>query len=824
MPTISYFSSAEHSGWPKTTLRWANTSDLRRILNDHELIQVDPSQWNDPDERTRKTYRDDVKRKAHAFAGCELVSGQRRKINNVIANSVAVLDVDAAGAYEKVDALVRALGVQYLEYTSFSSTIDHIKIRYIFPLRREIPAKDWARLWAGMNSYFQGLIDPKCKDPTRLYFLPIRPSVSPDVEHWIDSHDTGPLLDMYQFKDLTPITHVKEARPFNPMLDDGPLEGDMLREVTHDELLEYAGQLRRKQSDAVSAVGAAMKRGLEGKPIAEQGERNDTMWKVVAFLADRFYDCEPDSVVKHFMDSVTLVQAQGSKLTPELMKARFEEQSATVRNRMRQEAGEAKDQLANRIAMAIPGRKDPYSKAELADFMALGMSDKQWIIQSGTGSSYYFFVDGTYSRGVSDAAMLTHAELMLAPAITAGVNLYDQTSDGKLQLRAKQALMSDYGSVAEKVVVDLTALRSSYNPKLKVLTEATCPLRPLEAAYDEIIDLWLETLCGGKNDIYEKLCDWISVITFLQRPASALYMAAKANTGKSLLPKGLSRLWGTNGATKMKYGVSDFNDGIASNPLLHGDEALPAAMLRDGTGMLREFIQNDSWKLNRKFVSLSDVHGSLRLIITANNEQLLDRAGEGESLTAFDIEAIAQRFLFFTVADETADFLDEVGGRPYINPRWIEGDDIAKHALWLREQRGYDIIKSKERFIVCGGAESLISSLSVNTGLRGNVCHLLVSWLMKPVPTQGGAIKIKNGKLLVSAQATLDLWGHYMSEQRTPSLTRVAQALEGLSNGTAADGDYMFFSVNDIMLKAWAIKMRYVTAEAIDRQLKKLDK
>ena len=833
MPRISYFKSAEKSMYPLFQLNWDSLQKVRDILDDFQVVDIKEDdivkmvlEKNVSEADAWKEVLDEAKKKYPCFAGCSLVDKEPRRIQHVIENSIAVLDVDEKGAHEIIDPLIHALGCGYIVHTSFKSRFDHMKLRYIIPLAKCVSRKDWPTLWAGMNVYFKGKIDQKCKDPTRLYFTPIRPSTTPAHEHFIEMVE-GPLLDMNVFreyaKSLASIpgsgkTKVQGAHGERFIHE----EGEELRDATRDELVDLAHRLKKQRtSDVLKAIGEQMARGLDGKPFGEHGERNDTMFKIVCNIADELPALDPESVASHFREAIDKMRSQGSKVTVELMAKRYDEQSAKIREKKRQEATDDAEVLAQRIAEAIPGRTTPYTRSELDAYKEMGLTDKQWIIQSGMGNGYYFFVDGTYSKPVGGEAMLTHAETMLAPAVSAGVNLYSSTTDGLPMLRPRQTLMSEYGSIAESITVDLTARRSMYNPKTKVFIEAPTPLRDIEPKEDKLIDEWLQCICDGRNESYERLLDWISVVTMLGRPASCLYFGEAApNTGKSLIAAGLARLWGTGGPTKMKSATADFNDAITSQPLIFGDEYLPPSLMKNGTGPLREFIQNDHWNLNRKFMAHTTVKGSLRVLFAANNDGLLDSAGEAENLSAHDIEGIRQRFTYIVMNPWTAMFLKEIGGRPFINPRWIDGDGIAAHALWLRNQRGDAVYARSERFMVCGGTEKLVSNMSINTGLRGNVCHALVSFIMNPMKqSPSKQIRIENGRVLATPQGILDVWAFSLQDQRAPSLTRVAQALEGLSLKSVVVGDYRYFEVSTILLRAWADKMHYCTLDALDRKM-----
>ena len=71
---------------------------------------------------------------------------------------------------------------------------------------------------------------------------------------------------------------------------------------------------------------------------------------------------------------------------------------------------------------------------------------------------------------------------------------------------------------------------------------------------------------------------------------------------------------------------------------------------------------------------------------------------EGEDLGQDDIEAVASKFLRIDVTDKPVNFLKALGGKQGTQD-WVDGDRIAAHALWLKQNR---VVVPGGRFLVGG--------------------------------------------------------------------------------------------------------------------------
>jgi hypothetical protein len=73
---------------------------------------------------------------------------------------------------------VRALGLEAVLHTTWSHTPEHHKARVVFPLSEDCPRDQWLEVWQCAERWaatWGAIIDPACKNPSRLYFLPALP-------------------------------------------------------------------------------------------------------------------------------------------------------------------------------------------------------------------------------------------------------------------------------------------------------------------------------------------------------------------------------------------------------------------------------------------------------------------------------------------------------------------------------------------------------------------------------------------------------------------------------------------------------------------------
>lgn len=106
--------------------------------------------------------------------------GTPRKAENVQAVSALVFDFDGDADPIEVTRQLDEQGLCYLIYTTWSHTRAAPKFRVVIPLAMAVAGEQWQDFYrrAALH-YGQGKADPKCKDASRIFYLP---SCPPEVE------------------------------------------------------------------------------------------------------------------------------------------------------------------------------------------------------------------------------------------------------------------------------------------------------------------------------------------------------------------------------------------------------------------------------------------------------------------------------------------------------------------------------------------------------------------------------------------------------------------------------------------------------------------
>ena len=156
---------------------------------------------------TFRVLRIEDKRSCPAWSPAVFPPGATRSSAAVLALSCIVLDLDDG---DHARALAAWEDVPRIAHTTWSHTDDAPRLRLVVPLAAPVPAKWWPRVWHWAHRRSGLVADPKCKDLSRLYFVPaVR---SHDWPRWARVYDHGgALLDLRPFGTLPPTPEEVEA-------------------------------------------------------------------------------------------------------------------------------------------------------------------------------------------------------------------------------------------------------------------------------------------------------------------------------------------------------------------------------------------------------------------------------------------------------------------------------------------------------------------------------------------------------------------------------------------------------------------------------------
>lgn len=722
----------------------------------------------------------------------EYNAGTIRRKENVARVHFGAIDLDGLDDAQLDQVLSRVEGMEALFYTTWSHPQRPHSARLFFPFSRPVESFEWSTFWPRMRAFFMNVCDAKCSDQSRVFFYPSAPRGTESEAIYLAMH--GRVFDVNAL-----LRSATTEAPAPEQVDRQPIDAALIR--------AWRRSLHRLQT---TMHNEWLKNKLEalvgGVALADEGERDNTIFRLVSAIVSKFPTATEDSVVALFVSScremgfdIEVVREKAKRLISESDQEVVAKQNAALQ------------EMQSLISRAFnTDRKHPYSPQEVdafahgqrcegVDFMS------RWVVQRDT--SYWIFVDGAYRGPYSNYEVSNAAKVLLSPAAGLGINVYKTGRDGTRRLKTGAELVEDYGCVASHIATDLTAQRSTFDAKTGTLIEAPTPRRLIDIEEHANVAEWLRLLGGEQHDT---LLDWISVVTKLDEPCSALYLEGAKGAGKTLLAVGLSTIWTTQGPTTLEDAFAQFNSSMLKCPLVFADEAMPTDFQGRGrTGTLRQFVQARERTLKRKYVPDSSLRGCVRLILAANNKDMIST---NEQLTVNDIEAIVDRVLHLRVDEKPAEYLKENRVTP---------EEIASHALWLCDTRR---IVGVHRFLVPGTRTELHRTLTTSSGLRSAVCHWLAAYLHEPQKMESNRsllVMRRDGSLYVTARGLARYWELYETNQDPPQIGLISRALSGLSSAQkrllkAGDGRKTWYWAIDIdLLASWAEDNGFATSDEI---------
>jgi hypothetical protein len=556
--------------------------------------------------------------------------------------------------------------------------------------------------------------------------------------------------------------------------------------VPRDVISRLAGNLGRSKNLSQIEQAVRLKQVINGEAFADEGERDTVIYQLAIVLAAKLPHASPTSLAEHFVPSLQLMALDNKDPnnpcpTSELVADKIERAQIKVKEEAQSKAQQIEIDSTIRIrnGFRLMGfeRSDPYTQEEVVQFSEQEGClpedfQTRWVIRKG--NSVYLYGSGKYTGpyvAQQDAGIAV--DQLLAPAEEVGVKLYHLSQEGKLIPKGLDTITRRYGTLARSVIIDMTAQRMHYDQQSATLIEAPFPLRTdIEPEYSHEVDLWLECIAAEKVHL---LRSWIADLPNLQYPSAVLFLFRAAGAGKSFFADGIASIFNQNGPTDLDEAMQNWNDIQLQNPILFGDEKLPLDFRgRVRTEDLRQLIQAREKPLKRKFLPIATLKGSARILLAANNENMLMQSGD---LTTADINAISERFILMRVSKQATEYLKAVPHR-----HWIVEDIMAKHFLWL--YRNYQWTPNG-RFRHRDTSTVLQTALTVRTGARFGVCMWLCKYLKRPAPIDAlrdNSITIRQNRLFVRPGVISEKWDTYIQTDRPPLTSAINRAVTGLSS------------------------------------------
>lgn len=292
-----------------------------------------------------------------------------------------------------------------------------------------------------------------------------------------------------------------------------------------------------------------------------------------------------------------------------------------------------------------------------------------WVLRQGQWC-WLHSLDGErqYSQPIGKADLRLQIKRTHFKAI--GLTYID--GKGRKCEKSDREFESEYEQRVSTLRSTYIARTNTWDPPSATLTMAALRWAPLQPVHHADVDEWLRALGGAR---YPRLAQWLASCLALHRPAPALYIHGEFKVGKSLLARGIARLWGVEPAP-FKEALDSFNEAAANCPLMYADEGFPEGMSFND---FREMVTSPSRRVNEKYKPKYAVEGCVRIILSTNNEQALRYQRTG-ALTAADVQAIGDRLLVVNAGAAARDVL-----RKHSASSFVDQDKLAQHIHWLAQ-------------------------------------------------------------------------------------------------------------------------------------------
>jgi len=332
-----------------------------------------------------------------------------------------------------------------------------------------------------------------------------------------------------------------------------------------------------------------------------------------------------------------------------------------------------------------------------------------------------------------------------------------------------------------------------------------------------------------------KMLAYCSQIWNTDVPCAALYLVAKPGAGKSLLATALSGAAG--GHVTFEDTSGNFNDQLRESWIIWADEAVELPRDKSPANILRKLLGASVWGINVKYQDTSRLEGYLRVVITANNSEVLRFNG---ALSSDDIAALAERVIYVNPSKEAqeemeallwrlrSEYAESKGFKPtdprapnYLDEVWRNGNRFLEHCAWLEEN--YEFERGR-RFIVTGEPSVWSNALRTRHGAQAAVIEAIV----RAATSKGAAdnaVEFRDGLICVNMPNLNRAWAAVSNEPK-PNANWLEQSLRTLSGGNKSklrvNGsrvNYWCIPASDLVDSARSMGME--EAERLEHKIKK---
>lgn len=690
--------------------------------------------------------------------------GEVRRANRYVdVLSAVTLDFDERydpeGVFERLDC-----GIAWLAYTTFQHAPGKPRWRVIVPTATPIPHPQYkaVRAWLlasiiNKGSGIKHSADEAAKAVSNFYYLPGCPAAA--AEHAEFRVASGIVLA------LPPMSEFSRGMPA-PQAIGSNIDAAFLR-------------ARMGSYSKAPELRLAFRLALKGKPFAERGARNGTLFRMCGALAGWARQADPMALALLLGPSIEATATRDEDDPPPTLEDAADMiargQSGLLAKATEESTWVVAD--ATVIDRPVPIPADAFEQdARDAGLESGDELRSRLILRTGGSSNWVWRTENkTWAGPMFDAPAQVSArkDLVLVP----GVDLWVRKADGGARLKVMPELMHEYGEIVTKVSYSLRTERARYRPIERHLELAAATRRALKPCELPFLSEWLVLFGGTKAD---NLLDWIATITAHDKMAHILFLRGGPGTGKSLLVRGLSRIWNVDGATDYVRVSSSFNYDLLSCPLVALEEGSWESGNKDAPAFLRKLSGAAQHSINRKYHDPVELSGFLRIIIAMNNASIF--SSKGPAFTPDDRDAVAERFLEIEPNPRARALLETLDHTE--RDALVTEDKLAAHALWLAQERG---ALARGRYASLSPDDRGMSVRIASANVWGSfVMEWLARYLSNPSAIEqssSGLLSRDGHRVVISPEAIVNTFSTTLKNKQAPLSNEISNALASLAIG-----------------------------------------
>lgn len=694
--------------------------------------------------------------------------------------------------------------------------------RIIYELSEALPCDEAELRISGLIARYRAraiaLAETECKDWTRLFRLP---NVNRDGEQqsdawWYISVQQDSVVNV---DDMPSLGELGELAASVPLLADRP-DADEAKDSLWTARTDKKGSRIRtewyKTAKRALSGRACYRCIFEEAPIARDGERNQTIISYTGSavsLLHGYPDTEPELVFALLVPAVEQLEGSdgnrawldtlwhGVKLAWEREDGRAEQTKVAV-VRKEQATLTGKDRLIAGVREWNPALSEDAEAAWawISSRQILAAPSKYFVMRS----------DGYYHGTPCNKDMIPASIRTLGMEnLVEGFEIPVFDKDG-IQVNVKT---ENLAKIMEHHAFAVQGVEGRANQKggtlysdatgQSYLQLAMYSLRTdLPAEYQKGVDEWLHA-CFGERTI--DVTNWIGHALDFSRPIAALSIVGPPGMGKKILAKGLAECINTRKFAHGKEMVDQYQSAIAKTPFVNINEGFPEQHFgASAADNFRRWTSGDPITVNPKFMPTLEIQSPLRILITANNSQVVRTLSLGKTLSIEDRDAIGIRLLHIK-AEETAEKWLRMKGGYDFTAGWIDGDDgtrgddvVAKHFMWLHKNRAP--VPSGNRFLVEGGLDSdVIQDMALESGIMPDAVETIIDLISggNAQTTPGLNVNEGTGRVCILPAAVVNHHSKIARRGGKALMHRpVAQALRTLKHVAWREGNHRVVDAN----------------------------